>query len=60
MVLKSLLTATFREKIDTRFSHIDYYEYMPVQVFFMMTLEACNTSTNLDVEGAKEYLKLFP
>ena len=54
MVVESLLTATFCEKLDTRFSHVEEYEGMPGQVLFMMTLEACNTSANLDVEGAKE------
>ena len=38
----------------TRFSHVGDYDELPGQVMFMMTLEACNASENLDVEGAKE------
>ena len=53
MVVESLLTSTFREIIDTRFSHLKEYDELPGQVLFMMTLEACNASANLYVEGAK-------
>ncbi len=51
MVVESLLTAAFREKLDTRFSHVSDYDELPGQILFMMTLEACNASANMDVEG---------
>ena len=53
MMIESLLSASFREKLDVRFSHVPNFEELPGQVIFMMTLEACNASANLDVEGAK-------
>ena len=53
MIIESLLTADFHEKLDTRFSYIQYFDDLPGQIIFMMTLEVCNNSANLDVKGAK-------
>jgi len=54
IMVESLLSTLFREKLDTMFSHLRDYDELPGQVIFMMTLEACNASANLDVEGAKQ------
>lgn len=52
LVIESLISTPFRETIKTRFSHYDDFDDLPGQVYFMMVLDACNTSAAIDIEGA--------
>ena len=53
-VVESLLTETFQEKFEIRFSHRDDFETLPGSCLFMMALETCNASVFHDIEGAKK------
>ena len=53
MTAESLLNSGFSEKLDARFSHVKDFDELPGQIIFMMTLEACSASANLDIKGAK-------
>ena len=53
----SLLSASFREVIKTRFSHYKKFEELPGQIYFMMILDAYNTSVAINIEGAEKSLK---
>ena len=52
LVVESIVTTSFRRKVETRFSHEDDFDDLPGQVYFMMILEACNASASLDIDGA--------
>ena len=56
-VVESLLSETFQEKIEIRFSHRDDFELLPGSCLFIMALETCNASVFHDVEGAKKKLE---
>jgi hypothetical protein len=49
LTVESLLTASLREKLETRFSHYARFHNLPGQVIFMMVLDTCNASTELDI-----------
>jgi len=53
LVVESLCTTTFREKIKIRYGHRKNFRRLPGSVYFMMALETCNASVSHDVEGAK-------
>jgi hypothetical protein len=53
LMVESLLTQSFLQKIETRFSHIEDYELVSGACLFMMALEACNANESVDIEGAK-------
>ena len=52
LVVEVLISPLFRETINTHFSHYTAFDNLPGQVYFMMVLYACNTSTAIDIEGA--------
>ena len=52
LVVESIVTTSFRRKVETRISHEDDFDDLPGQVYFMMILEACNASASLDIDGA--------
>ena len=54
LIVESLLTQSFREKLEVRFSHYDDFDELPGHVIFMMTLNTCNASVEMDIEAAKE------
>ena len=56
-VVESLLTESFQEKIEIRFSHRDDFELLPGSCLFIMAMETCNASVFHDVEGAKKKLE---
>ena len=56
LIVESLLSDAFREKIRVRFSHDVEFEDYPGSVYFMMALDTCNASVSHDVDGAKEKL----
>ena len=56
-VVESLLTETFQEKLEIRFSHREDFENLPGSCLFMMALETCNASVFHDIEGAKKKLE---
>jgi hypothetical protein len=56
LILESLLSDAFREKIRVRFSHDAEFEDYPGSVYFMMALDTCNASVLHDVDRAKEKL----
>ena len=53
LIVESLLSPSYRETIKTRFSHHDSFEELPGQVYFMMVLDACNTSAAIDIDSAQ-------
>jgi hypothetical protein len=53
LMVESLLTQSFLQKIETRFSHIEDYELVSGVCLFMMALDACNANESVDIEGAK-------
>ena len=58
VLIKSLLIVRFSEKlILVCFFNATDYDDLPGQVLLMMTLEACNTSANIDVKGIKNSCK---
>ena len=56
MVVESLLTESFQEKIEIRFGQRDDFETLPGSCLFIMALETCNASVFHDIEGAKKKL----
>ena len=53
-VVESLLTTTFLERITTKFGNDQQFETYPGQILFMMALDICNASVQLDVAGSQE------
>jgi hypothetical protein len=53
LMVESLLTQSFLQKIETRFSHIEDYKLVSGACLFMMALDACNANKSVDIEGAK-------
>jgi hypothetical protein len=57
MVVDSLPTESFQEKLVVRYGHRDDFETLPGSCLFMMALEACNALVAHDVEGARQKLE---
>ena len=57
LVVESLLSAAFYEKIVIRYSHRADFKDLPSSCLFLMALETCNASTFHDVEGARSLLE---
>ena len=56
MLVFSLITSTFREKMEIRFDHRLDFEYLSGACLFMMALETWNASVSHDVKGARNQL----
>ena len=54
MAIESLITLRLREAVSTRFSHINDFDNLPGQIYFMMILETCNISISMDVTDAEQ------
>ena len=52
LAIEALITAPLREKVAIRFSHIDDFEDLPGQIYFMMILDVCHASEAMDIDGA--------
>ena len=52
LAVEALLSVSLREKLETRFSHYPRFQNLPGQIIFMMVLDTCNASAEIDVEGA--------
>ena len=57
MLVLSLLTSTFQEKLEIRFDHHPDFEYLSGACLFIMALKTCNASVAHDVEGAQKNLE---
>jgi hypothetical protein len=57
LVVESLLSETFQEKIAIRFGHCPDFENLPGSCLLMMALATCNASVFHDVAGAKKKLE---
>ena len=57
LVVESSMSESFHETIKTCFSHYDNFVWLSSQVYFMMILDAYNTSTAIDIEGAEDAFK---
>ena len=57
LVVESLLSETFQEKIAIRFGHRTDFENLPGSCLLMMALATCNASVFHDVAGAKKKLE---
>ena len=53
LAIKSLITLRLREAISIRFSHIDDFDSLPGNIYFMMVLETCNISLTMDIKEAE-------
>ena len=53
LAIESLITLRLREAISIRFSHIDDFDSLPGNIYFMMVLETCNISLTMDVKEAE-------
>ena len=53
LAIESLITLRLREAISVRFSHIDDFDALPGNIYFMMVLETCNISLTMDVKEAE-------
>ena len=53
-MVEYLLSSSFRHEIQTRFSHVSGFDDFPDQVYFMMILDVCNSSTVLDIDGSEK------
>ena len=53
-LVQSRLTAQFRDKIETKYSHLPEFKTVPGGVYLLMALETCNASALQDVAGAKQ------
>jgi hypothetical protein len=52
LVVESLLTSTFYEKIVVPYGHPDNFKIFPGSGLLMMALETCNASVSHDIVGA--------
>jgi hypothetical protein len=52
LVVESLLTLNFNDKIVIRHEHLPDFKLYPGSVLLMMGLETCNTSVSYDIDGA--------
>ena len=57
VVVESLVSSSFRHEMQTRFSHNPNFDDFPGQVYSVMILDACNSSTILDIDGAENSFK---
>jgi len=51
LVVTSILSPTFLNKVYIRFGHILKYQHYPGSVLLMMVLETCHASTSHDISG---------
>ncbi len=54
LMLESLVSPTFCEVIENRYSHIPGFDSLPGQIYFRMALEAFNSSIFMDIRAADE------
>jgi hypothetical protein len=52
LVVESLLTSAFYEKIFIRFGHRNDFKTLPGSCLLLMALETCNASVSHDIDGA--------
>jgi hypothetical protein len=52
LVVESLLTSSFYEKIFVRYGHMKDYKRLPGSCLLIMALETCNASVSHDIDGA--------
>lgn len=57
IAVESLVSASLRSKIHTRYSTLSGYKRFPGQVYFMMVLEVTNASVSLDISGARSSIE---
>jgi hypothetical protein len=54
LVVESLLTSNFYDKIVVRYGHLPDFKLYPESVLLMMELVTCNASVSYDIDGATE------
>ena len=54
MVIEYLVSPSLFEVIKIPFSQYEDFDNLPSQLYFMMILDACNTSAEIDIEGAEK------
>ena len=52
LAVESLVGIELRDKIEVRYSHIEDFDDLPGQIFYMMVMETCHASTAMDVDSA--------
>ena len=52
LAVESLVGFELREKISIRYSHIDHFDNLPGQIYYMVVMETCHASTAMDVDSA--------
>jgi hypothetical protein len=57
LAVESLLSSALKAKIQIRYGHYEDFVDLPGQVYFMMVLDICNSSTDHDIEAATASFK---
>ena len=57
LVVESCISARLRVEVETRFSHMNDFDDLPGQVYFMLVLDTCHASAASDIEEAKDSFK---
>ena len=57
LAVESLLSNALKAKIQIRYGHYEDFVDLPGQVYFMMVLDICNSSTDHDIEAATASFK---
>ena len=52
LAVQSLVGLELRDKISIRYSHIDNFDALPGQIYYMMVMEICHASTAMNVDSA--------
>ena len=61
MVIEYLVSPSLFEVIKIPFSQYEDFDNFPSQLYFMMILDACNTSAEIEIEGEeKDFTDLSP
>ena len=55
LAIESLITLCLQEAVSVRFSHVQDFDFLPCQIYFMMILETCNFSLSMDVKEAEDF-----
>ena len=60
LVIESLVMTIFCEVIKTCFSHYEDFNNFNIQSYFMIILDVCNTSAEIEIEGTYMTSPIYP
>ena len=59
LAVEALVSRALETKIQIRFGHVNDFEDLQGQVYFMVILEICNASADRDIEAATDALDVL-